>query len=200
MTEPESSIARESAAFADAVNVRKAALRKRLLLLRNSLPPGQRASAESALRDHLAAWQQRRALTTLAVFIPLRGEPDLMPLYRTLAHEGVQLLLPVVRARDAPLAFAVWMPGQSMQRDLCGVPVPADPQCLAPPETIWMPCVGFNAARYRLGYGGGFYDRTLGALPGVLTLGVAFDCGATDIEVAAHDIALQAIMTESGLR
>ncbi|MDP9109833.1 MAG: 5-formyltetrahydrofolate cyclo-ligase [Pseudomonadota bacterium] len=200
MTESESSIARETAAFADAVDVRKAALRKRLLLLRNSLPPDQRASAESALRDHLAAWQQRRALTTLAVFMPLRGEPDLMPLYRALARGGLQLLLPVVRAPDEPLAFAAWTPEQSMQRDVCGIPVPADPPCFITPEAIWVPCVGFNAARYRLGYGGGFYDRTLSGLSDVSTLGVAFDCGATDIEVAAHDIALQAIMTESGLR
>ncbi|HTN67184.1 MAG TPA: 5-formyltetrahydrofolate cyclo-ligase, partial [Burkholderiaceae bacterium] len=126
-------------------------------------------------------------------------EPDLAPAYATLAMRGVQLALPVVVARAAPLRFAHWIPGAPLVVGTFDVPVPREPTWVDPP-TLLVPCLGFNSARMRLGYGGGFYDRTLAGAPRPATIGIAYGCLQAEFEAAPHDIALDCILTESAWR
>ncbi len=80
-----------------------------------------------------------------------------------------------------------------------GVQVPAASSAEVAPELLLIPCVGFNQERFRLGYGGGFYDRTLAARPRPRAIGVAYECSRAEFSVEAHDIALDAVVTEAGI-
>ena len=177
----------------------KTALRKLLALRRTDLEPPQKAQWDAAIGARVLAWwrdQQESTHGSIGVYWPLRGEPDLSPAYAELANSGVRLLLPVVLARDAALGFAEWEPGEAMVKDRMGVAVPAVLRMVERPPALLIPCLGFNAARYRLGYGGGFYDRTLEATPRPQTVGVAYACQQAQFASAAHDVALDLIITE----
>ena len=177
----------------------KTALRKLLALRRTDLEPLQKAQWDAAIGARVLAWcyaQQESTHGSIGVYWPLRGEPDLSPAYAELANSGVRLSLPVVLARDAALGFAEWVPGEAMVKDKMGVAVPAVLRMVERPPALLIPCLGFNAARYRLGYGGGFYDRTLEATPRPRTVGVAYACQQAQFASAAHDVALDLIITE----
>lgn len=199
MTNTDPRIARASHEFAADSALQKPILRARLLAHRSALPALVRCAATAALCEHLIEWQKHCGCTTLAVFWPVRGEPDLMPAYLALAASGVQFALPVVTAAEVPLNFVAWVPGQTMQVAAFGVPIPALPGRLVTPQGVLVPCLGFNWAGYRLGYGGGFYDRTLRVLPDAITAGIGFDCGRVAFHAESHDIALQSMITESGI-
>lgn len=199
MKQTESSIAwGDSRSDAD-LALHKAVLRAQLLGVRKALDEGQRSTACAAIGQRLLEWQAANGATTLAVYWPIRGEPDLADAYRQLAGRGIQLALPITSGPTAPLTFAAWVPGQPMMPDAFGVPVPAGPPRTLVPDAILVPCVGINAQRYRLGYGGGMYDRTLALLPSVPAIGIAFDCARTDFAAAPHDVRLHAVITESGI-
>ena len=174
-------------------------MRLRLLAARGALDAATRALWDGALCARLLAWCAAREVAELGVYWPLRGEPDLRPAYAALHARGVRLALPVVLEKAAPLAFASWTPGEDMVRDGMGVAVPAALRLTARPATLLLPCVAYNGARLRLGYGGGYYDRTLAAAPRPASLGVAYSCLAAEFAGAGHDIALDAILTESGM-
>ncbi len=184
---------------AQQTGIDKAALRATLAALRAQLDPAQKAEADRAIGMRVAAWWRQCAAPThvLGVYWPLRGEPDLSATYAELAAEGVQLALPVVLARDTALGFAAWTPGEPMVKDSMGVAVPAARRMLARPPMLLVPCLGFNADRFRLGYGGGYYDRTLEAQPRPLTAGVAYACQLAQFASAAHDVALDLVITEA---
>src|SRR5690606_23146417 len=110
----------------------------------------------------------------LASYMPMRGEPDLLPIASDLIEMGIRLALPVVARKNAPLEFAAWTPGVALTRDLAGVSVPAPPQVRVDPDALLIPCVGFNRACYRLGYGAGYYDRTQAERSGILAIGIAW--------------------------
>ncbi|MEM5585755.1 5-formyltetrahydrofolate cyclo-ligase [Roseibium sp. AS2] len=94
----------------------------------------------------------------------MRGEPDLRPLMAELCQRGKTVLLPIVAAREAPLIFRPWYPGCDMVRGLWNIPVPASGEPQAP-DIVLAPVVGIDRDLYRLGNGGGYYDRTLAGLP-----------------------------------
>ncbi len=179
----------------------KAALRKALLARRAAIEPDQKRAWDARIGARLLAWwagRQDAGLPpgpALGVYWPLRGEPDLHEAYARLAQAGVQLALPVVLQKDAPLAFASWTPGEPMVRDGMGVAVPAELRLTALPAVIVVPCLGFNEERLRLGYGGGYYDRTLAALPRPTAIGVAYACQQVAFDGDPHDIALDLILT-----
>ncbi|MDY7576346.1 5-formyltetrahydrofolate cyclo-ligase [Actimicrobium sp. CCI2.3] len=177
----------------------KTVLREQLLAVRKALTGDIRDAACRAIGQHLLNWQTGSKVATLAVYWPIRGEPDLTDAYWQLAQRGVQLALPVVSGPATPLTFAAWAPGQAMMTDAFGVPIPTDLSRLLVPDAIAIPCVGISAQRYRLGYGGGMYDRTLALLPAVQTIGIAFDCARSNFAAAAHDVRLQSLITESGI-
>ncbi|HEV7815607.1 MAG TPA: 5-formyltetrahydrofolate cyclo-ligase [Janthinobacterium sp.] len=174
-------------------------MRKALLSRRRGLDQAARTGWDGAIGARILAWCEQRAVPALGVYWALQGEPELGAAYAELARRGVRLLLPVVVEKDAPLRFAAWTPGEAMLKDGMGVAVPAQRRLEATPPALLVPCLGFNAARLRLGYGGGFYDRTLAQAPRPATLGIAYACMAAEFDGDAHDIALDNIATESDL-
>ncbi len=182
--------------------VDKAALRRALLATRSAIAPQQKALWDARICARVLAWWEARGTPddTLGVYWPLRGEPDLNAAYAALAARGVALALPVVLARDAALGFAAWTPGEPLLRDAMGVAVPATQRLLARPAALLIPCLGFNGARFRLGYGGGYYDRTLERAPRPATVGVAYACLAAQFASAPHDVALDLVLTEADPR
>ncbi|MDB5949025.1 MAG: 5-formyltetrahydrofolate cyclo-ligase [Massilia sp.] len=174
----------------------KPALRRALIAARAAIDPARKAEWDAAIGARLVAWWRAQRVPALGVYWPLRGEADLSVAYSELAQAGVRLALPVVLARDAALGFADWQPGEAMLKDAMGVLVPADLRMVALPPALLVPCLGFNADGYRLGYGGGYYDRTLEHLPRPFTLGIAYACLAAQFASGPHDVALDRIVTE----
>ena len=178
----------------------KAALRQSIKLVLAQIDPQCKAGWDAAIVARVLAWWRAlgpAAPPALAVYWPLPGEPDLSAAYAALAAAGVVLALPVVVERHSALGFAQWMPGEAMLADRMGVAVPAALRMVERPPALLIPCLGFNAGRYRLGYGGGFYDRTLACPPRVLAVGVAYTCQQVAFASAPHDVALDLVITES---
>jgi 5-formyltetrahydrofolate cyclo-ligase len=171
-------------------------LRKLLLARRKAITPEQRAQYDAALSAHVLAWWEQQPVSSLGVYWPIRGEPDLGAAYLELTRHGVQLALPVVVAADAPLQFVKWIPGAELVADSMKVPVPAPPQIAVDPQALLIPCVGFNQQGTRLGYGGGYYDRTLAIMPRPIAIGIAYSCFFANFAADPHDIALDAMITE----
>jgi 5-formyltetrahydrofolate cyclo-ligase len=174
----------------------KAHLRQQLLATRRAVAAAQRAQWDHAIGQQIVAWWRSSGLDALAVYWPLRDEPDLQAAYAELAALGARLLLPVVLDKAAPLAFAAWDIGEAMVKDGMGVAVPATLRLAARPAALLVPCLGYNADGYRLGYGGGYYDRTLAQEPRPATLGVAYRCLQADFGHDQHDVPLDRIITE----
>ena len=177
----------------------KADLRKALLSTRRALPESTRAQWDAAISRRLLDWCAQEKITELGVYWPLHGEPDLHAAYAQLAASGVALVLPVVLEKHAPLAFSAWTPGEAMVKDGMGVAVPSLLRLRPAPAALLVPCLGFNSGRYRLGYGGGYYDRTLAQAPRPCTVGIAYACLAAEFSCGPYDIALDHIVTEGDI-
>jgi 5-formyltetrahydrofolate cyclo-ligase len=174
----------------------KSVLRRVLLAHRQAISPEVRRQWDTEIAAHLATWLTTHPVKTLGVYWPIRSEPDLRALYAELTMHGIQLGLPIVVAQDAPLCFAAWSPGEPLVKDAMAVSIPANADRTLHPEALLIPCVGFNADNVRLGYGGGFYDRTLAHTPRPFTIGIAYSCGRAEFKGASHDIPLDRIITE----
>ncbi|MFL6710193.1 MAG: 5-formyltetrahydrofolate cyclo-ligase [Massilia sp.] len=177
----------------------RAALRKELSQRRAAIAAELKTRHDAAIGARLLAWQAQQRHPALGVYWPLRGEVDLSDAYARLAADGVRLLLPVVLARDAPLGFAEWVPGEAMHKDAMGIAVPLDLRMAGRPPALLVPCLGFDDALFRLGYGGGFYDRTLAQAPRPATVGIAYACQHARFDSMPHDIPLDLILTENGI-
>jgi 5-formyltetrahydrofolate cyclo-ligase len=174
----------------------KTTLRRELLANRHAIPPEVRTALDTAIGKHVLAWWEAHRVASLGVYWPIRGEPDLRAAYAELAERGARLALPVVVGKNAPLRFTVWKPGDAMTKDCFGVAIPFAGDEVRP-EALLIPCVGFNEKRFRLGYGGGFYDRTLAIQPRPLTVGIAYAIAKAGFEEDSHDVALDAVITET---
>ncbi|WP_374620005.1 5-formyltetrahydrofolate cyclo-ligase [Pandoraea sp.] len=179
----------------------KAQLRKALLDTRNALTT--RDARDAALAARLSGELARRAPRCVGFYWPIQGEFDARALicaWLAQASPGAPRLaaLPVVTAPAAPLAFHRWTPDTVMTEGHYRIPVPREPDLIVP-DLLLVPCVGFTRDGLRLGYGGGFYDRTLHSMtPAPQTLGVAYDAlEVPHLSAEAHDLALDAIVTES---
>jgi 5-formyltetrahydrofolate cyclo-ligase len=190
-------IPREGVASPEDAASEKADLRRTLLAARRAIDPALRAEWDAALGARLANWWRSSGQPALGVYWALRGEPDLSATYAELAAAGAELCLPVVAQVNAPLVFAAWTPGEAMDKDEMGVSVPAALRLVPAPLALLVPCLGY-CGRYRLGYGGGYYDRTLAQYPRPYTVGIAYACMAASFTSAAHDIALDMVLTEAG--
>ena len=165
----------------------------------------RRAALSVAEHDALSARIVAHALAALpapvvAAFCwPIKHEPDVRGLLAAWARAGVRTALPVVVAEGQPLAFREWTPETPLAPDRYGIPTPTAGAWLTP-DLILLPLNGFDAAGYRLGYGGGYFDRTLAALaPRPLAVGVGFEINRIDsIRPEAHDQRLDWIVTENG--
>jgi len=136
-------------------------------------------------------------------FWAVRTEPDVLAsLWGWAEGRGIGVALPVALRKAAPLVFRPWSPGSPMTRDLFGLPVPAGEETVWP-AVLLVPLVAFDAAGYRIGYGGGFYDRTLAAYRAagrpVTAIGVGYECTRVpDTHPEAHDLPMDWIVTEAG--
>ena len=180
----------------DAIAQQKNLLRHTLLARRKALSSQDKASADARLGQRLLDWCAAQAITSLGVYQPIRREPDLFAAYNALVALGVHLSLPVVVGREAPLEFRAWKPGDILEKETLGTLVPPAGTAVVKPQALLVPCVGFNAGRYRLGYGGGYYDRTLAASPRPLAVGVCYGFGRVEFEGQPHDMPLDQVLTD----
>jgi 5,10-methenyltetrahydrofolate synthetase len=179
-------------------NSQRQALRERLLATRDAI--ANRADVERALLARVARWLKTMPVTRLAFYWPIRGEPDLRRVILSWLGEDVQRRagLPVIVERL--LEFAPWTADTPMTQGPLGIAVPSRFARMAP-QLLLIPCVGFDSMRYRLGFGGGYYDRTLAALnPRPVTVGIAFDSTRVpSIDPQQHDVRMDLVITESGV-
>ena len=154
------------------------------------------------LQQVLRVWLATRQETAIGAYWPIKGEFDALPaLYRwSEADERRRIGLPVVDRETRQLRFHVWYPGCPMEEDAYGIPKPKDtPQF--EPRLLLIPCVCYGARGIRLGYGGGFYDRTLAELsPRPFTVGLAYRHGFLPwLAGEPHDVPLDVILNEDGV-
>ena len=178
----------------------KRVLRKQLQAERQAMVDRHQRSVH--LQEVLRVWLLGRSEKTLGAYWPIKGEFDALPaLYRwSEADPARRIGLPVIDRETRQLRFHVWFPGCPMEEDAYGIPKPKDTEAFEP-QLLLVPCVGFGARGLRLGYGGGFYDRTLAALqPRPVTVGVGYANGFVPwLAAEPHDVALDAMLTDEGL-
>jgi 5-formyltetrahydrofolate cyclo-ligase len=171
--------------------------REVLIARRVARDPTQRKRLSEPVIESLRAAIDAARYPVLGLYWPIRGEIDLREFAREHIEAGGTVALPVVVRDAAPVEFWRWQPGVALKRGHWNIPVPPE-RDLVTPDILVVPLVGFDAGRYRLGYGGGFYDRTLAAaIPRPRTIGVAFaDAELPTIYPQPHDIPLDVILTE----
>ncbi len=133
-------------------------------------------------------------------YMPFKGELDLRGFLRELLAAGATAALPAVVQKAHPVEFRDWYPGVAMERGIWDIPVPR-PGSIVLPTLLFVPLVGYDDAGYRLGHGGGYYDRTLAALsPRPIAIGVGYaQTRLPTIHPQPHDIPMDAIATEDGM-
>ena len=184
----------------------KKALRERLV--RERLHLDDRLARAAALQDIMRIWLLGRPDTVIGAYWPIKGEFDPLPALHRWKEDGElmdeplrrRIGLPVIDKVHKTLSFHAWYPGCPMEDDAYGIPKPKDTELIVP-TLLFVPCVGYGPGGYRLGYGGGYLDRTLAALPEQpLKIGVAFELSRmATIRPQGHDIAMDFIVTELGL-
>lgn len=176
--------------------------RQALLEQRMGLAAEVRARWQSAMDRRFAEGfpQLLQAGARVALYWPHRGEYDPRELAARLRSRGTQVLLPVIVAPAAPMVFREWQDDAALHPGPHGIAQPAAGPAVLP-TVIVAPAVGFDAAGYRLGYGGGYFDRTLATLePRPLLIGCAHEFARLDtLHPQAHDIPLDYVVTEAGL-
>lgn len=150
------------------------------------------------LADHVLADLPPPCGAAVSGFWPLAGEIDIRPLLLALHRRGHAVLLPETPARGRPLIFRHWQPGAPMRRERFGTLCPEGP--VGTPDWLFVPLLAFDRSGRRLGYGGGYYDRTLAGLPGARAIGCAFAAQELDaVPADGHDVRLDAVATERGV-
>lgn len=179
-------------------------VRRTLIARRFALAPAVRhAMAEQAVR-RLEESVNLRQYGSIGFYWPIEAELDCLDLMRRLAgtemDAGTTVALPVVIEKAKPVEFWKWTPGSAMQRGLWDIPVPAE-RVVVQPEALVIPLVGVDAAGYRLGYGGGYYDRTIAAASRKpFCIGMGFSVGMlSSICPQAHDIRMDVVVTDEGV-
>ena len=177
----------------------KRAARAHALAVRAAIDPARLAAAGAALAGHVLRDCKPPQGAVVAGVWPLEGEVDLRPLLRALHQRGHIVVLPVTPPRGQPLTFRRWRPGDALLRERFGTLRPTGEVLV--PDFLLVPLLAFDRRPYRLGYGGGYYDRTLAALPpGRFALGFGLAAQQVDaVPSGPNDVALDAIATEHGI-
>ena len=184
----------------------KKALRKALLEQRLALP--DRLQRAALLQQVMRIWLVGRTETVIGAYWPIKGEFDPLPALHRWKEDG-ELLdepqlrrigLPVVNKEHKTMTFHAWYPGCPMEEDAYGIPKPKDTEIIFP-SLLFAPCVGYGPGGYRLGYGGGFYDRMLASLqPKPFVVGLGFGPGfVSNFAPEPHDVPLDAILNDNGV-
>lgn len=185
-----------------AIEDAKAGLRALALKRRAAIQAGERAEAAKAVAGHFLAGAGLNPGDHVAVYWPIRDELDSKPLLTKLMDAGQPVCLPVVLGDGQPLELRLWEEGTPLYPAGFGTLAPPETAPVVEPDVIVMPLLGFDRMGTRLGYGGGYYDRTLGALTkSPRLIGLAFAVQELDrIPREAHDVPLEAVVTEAGYR
>ena len=178
--------------------VRKA-LRREKIAERLALSADAHAQRSARLAAHLRPLLQRCRVSIVGFCWPIRGEFDCRPQIIDMLGQGLRACLPLVIAAESAMAFREWQADSAMEVDRYGIHYPADGAALVP-DLLLMPVNAFDTRGYRLGYGGGYFDRTLAALqPPPLAIGLGFELARVATTwPGVHDIALDAVVTEEG--
>ncbi len=156
------------------------------------------AAAEQQLGQRLLGLLEQLEPQCLGLYWPLEGEFNAAALLASASGlQACTLALPFARKANRQMDFRRWDRQPPAVQDECGIPSSAG--AVVQPDVLLVPCVGFTTAGYRLGYGGGYYDRWLAAHPGVTTVGLAWQAGQIDLAVQPHDQPLTIVLTEAGL-
>jgi 5,10-methenyltetrahydrofolate synthetase len=184
----------------DELRAWRKALRTRLIAERASLEPAQLERFRLAIDTHLERGFPHLARGIVAFCWPYQGEYDARFLARRLRDRGAVTALPAVVAPRTPLVFREWHPGVKLAQGVYGIPYPAAGTELAP-DVALVPLVGFDDAGFRLGYGGGYFDRTLAAAARrPVAIGIGYELAHIDtIHPQPHDIAMDWVVTERGI-
>lgn len=180
---------------------KKAALRRRALATRLEKADPKAADAVAGNALDALTFTPR---DIVSVYVAMRAELDPAPLASALDARGVTLALPVVEAKGAPLVFRRWRPGDALASGSLGTRHPKPDAESLRPTIVFAPLLAFDADGYRLGYGGGYYDRTLGLLRKqgpLLAVGLAY--AFQEVSALPHmsyDAPLDCVVTENGVR
>jgi 5-formyltetrahydrofolate cyclo-ligase len=178
----------------------KRTLRSAMLAWRGGLEEEERRAAAEGL---LATFKREQPFGTAAIvsgFWPIKDEIDIRPLLIALSNRGCQLALPVVQGRGQPLLFRAWRPGDALEAGVFGTLQPSPRRELVEPEALIVPLLACDEEGWRLGYGGGFYDRTLKGLRArrtVTAVGVGFNAQLVpEVPHGADDQRLDWLLTD----
>jgi 5-formyltetrahydrofolate cyclo-ligase len=175
--------------------------RQRLLSLRTAVTPARRRQWGKAIEARLLTLLQDEPGIVLGVYWPFQAEFDPRPLIDTLIARGSAVALPAVVDKKGPLEYREWRPGEPLVDGVWNIPVP-ERRDVVTPQAVLAPLVGFDRQCYRLGYGGGYFDRTLAALsPRPRAIGVGFELSQIEtIYPQPFDIPMDLIVTEAEIR
>jgi 5-formyltetrahydrofolate cyclo-ligase len=175
--------------------------RQRLLALRTAAPPVDRRLWGSEIEAKLRALLVERPVMTLGVYWPFQAEFDPRALIDWVIAQGFAVALPAVVDKKGPLEYRAWRPGEALTDGVWNIPIP-EVRKIVLPQAVLAPLVGFDRQCYRLGYGGGYFDRTLAALaPRPLAIGVGFEMSQMEtIFPQSFDIPMDVIVTEARIR
>jgi 5-formyltetrahydrofolate cyclo-ligase len=181
----------------------KFALRARMKAWRAGLSAAESARAAEALAEHGLGFLPPPAIDMIVSgFASMPDELRTWPLLRRLARDGVRLALPVIAGKGKPLLFRAWTPGDLMDKGVWGIAEPKADKPAVKPDVVLVPLLAFDRQGWRLGYGGGFYDRTLQELRArkpIAAVGLAYE--GQEVEAVPrldYDQQLDWVLTPSG--
>jgi 5-formyltetrahydrofolate cyclo-ligase len=173
----------------------KQAMRRLALAAREAWDP---VAAGTALTGHVLRERLPPPGAVVSGFWPIGREIDIRPLLVALHERGHPIVLPVTPKRGNPLSFRLWRPGDVLEPERFGTFRPVGEPAV--PDFLLVPLLAFDRRGYRLGYGAGFYDRTLAGLPGRYALGVAYAAQeVAEVPAGPSDVALDAVATDNGV-
>ena len=174
----------------------KPALRQQLIAARRALSADAKAQADARIAARLRQWISLHRVKVLGGYLAIAGEPDLSALYAELPELGVTLAMPVVLERHHPLVFVRWQPGDALAKDASGTMAPLARGDYLQPDAVLAPCIGYTEEKLRLGFGGGYFDRTLAQSPRPKAVGIAYAFAKVSFGAEPHDVPLDAIITD----
>ncbi|HEY9549863.1 MAG TPA: 5-formyltetrahydrofolate cyclo-ligase, partial [Kiloniellaceae bacterium] len=179
----------------DEIRQWRKATRAELLAQRLAIPRTEKLFRRPIIGGLISGHFPELRHACIGFYWPFKGEIDLRHLVRDFIAQGAEAALPVVVEKGQPVEFWSWRPRMKLGRGIWDIPIPAERDPVQP-TALLVPLVGFDPAGYRLGYGGGYYDRTLAALdPRPLTIGVGYACGRlATIYPQPHDIPMDVIV------
>lgn len=178
----------------------KALLRRAALARREAVEPAASLALNSRLAEEGLRLARLWRPQIVSAFHPLRGEPNTLPLLTALADEGFATALPAVVGRGSPLTFRLWRPGEPTRAGAMSIREPLEDAPVVDPDLLFVPLACFDGRGHRIGYGAGYYDRTLSKLRAtkpVHAVGVAHGvCEVDAVPYETHDQSLDAVVTE----